>query len=126
MVRSWGSYNQTPRGYRVLAVKETVSQAIEHVREGKGPVMVESKTYRYFGHSRSDPRAYRTKYEEKFWRDRDPIKLFRTVLLERGVLTDELVREIDRQAEAEMRVARQFAEESEFPEAEDAFSDLYA
>ena len=63
-------------GMDILDVKETIKKAVERARVGDGPTLVECKTYRYFGHSRSDPRAYRTKEEEKEWRSKCPIKQF--------------------------------------------------
>ena len=72
------------------------------------------------------PTGFRDPLEIEAWQRRDPIDRFRTQLLDRGVLTDQRVQEIAREAETEMRAAEQFAEESEFPAAEDAFTDLYA
>jgi TPP-dependent pyruvate/acetoin dehydrogenase alpha subunit len=62
-------------GMDVLAVRGAVVQAAERARRGEGPSLIEAKTYRYYGHSHSDPRAYRTREEEAYWRDRDPIKV---------------------------------------------------
>ena len=70
--------------------------------------------------------GFRDPQEIEAWQRRDPIDRFRTELLDREVLNQELVEEIAREAEAEMRAAEKFAEESEFPDAEDAFTDLYA
>jgi pyruvate dehydrogenase E1 component alpha subunit len=128
LARSYSIPGRVVDGNDVLAVYQATHQAVAHARAGQGPSLIELKTYRIreFAEAGPFPTGYRDPQEIESWQMRDPIELFRTVLLERGVLTDELVHEIDRQAEAEMRVARQFAEESEFPEAEDAFSDLYA
>ena len=65
-------------GMNVLEVRSAVKRAVERARRGEGPTLIEAKTYRYYyGHSHSDPRAYRTREEEAIWRDRAPIKVHR-------------------------------------------------
>ena len=79
-------------GMNVLAVHDAVRRAAELCRRGEGPVLLECLTYRYLGHSLSDPRTtYRTPAEEKAWRDRDPITLFRAELVGAEVLSSEVV-----------------------------------
>jgi pyruvate dehydrogenase E1 component alpha subunit len=126
-----GSYSMPGRtvdGNDVLAVYETTHEAVAHARAGNGPSLIELKTYRIreFAEAGPFPTGYRDPDEIEAWQRRDPIERFRTELLGRGVLIDERVEEIAREAEAEMRSAERFAEESEFPAAEDAFTDLYA
>ena len=70
---AYGMTGAVVDGMDVLAVREAVGKAVEQARQGNGPTLIEAKTYRYYGHSRSDPRAYRTKEEEQAWHDRDPI-----------------------------------------------------
>jgi len=114
-------------GQMVLEVKEAVSEAAERARRGEGPTLIECKTYRYRGHSRSDPRKYRTREEEAFWQQRDPIKLFSNLLLERGILTTNEIEAIHREVEAEMREAEKFAlEESPYPDPATLLEDVYA
>jgi TPP-dependent pyruvate/acetoin dehydrogenase alpha subunit len=126
-----GSYAMPGRsvdGNDVLAVYEATCQAVARAREGNGPSLVELKTYRIreFAEAGPFPTGYRDPAEIEAWRRRDPIERFRGELLGRGVLTEGMVEEIAREAAAEMQSAREFAEESEFPAPEDAFTDLYA
>ena len=126
-----GSYSMPGRsvdGNDVLAVYEATCQAVARAREGNGPSLVELKTYRIreFAEAGPFPTGYRDPEEIEAWRRRDPIERFRGELLGRGVLTEGMVEEIAREAAAEMQSAREFAEESEFPAPEDAFTDLYA
>lgn len=112
-------------GQDVLAVRETAGKWIEHARSGKGPSFVVANTYRYYGHSRSDPRSYRTREEEKFWRERDPIKLFSNKMTGQGVLTEEEVRETEEFVTKELDEAVDYAINSPFPEPEELYTDLY-
>jgi len=126
-----GSYSMPGRsvdGNDVLAVYEATDQAVARARAGEGPSLVELKTYRIreFAEAGPFPTGYRDPAEIEAWRRRDPIERFRGELLGRGVLTEGMVEEIAREAAAEMQSAREFAEESEFPVPEDAFTDLYA
>jgi len=126
-----GSYSIPGRsvdGNDLLAVYEAAQEAVARARAGDGPSLLELKTYRIreFAEGGWFPTGYRDPDEVEAWKQRDPIDRFRAALLSRGVLTEELVREIQEQAEAEMQSAQQFAEESEFPPAEEAFADLYA
>jgi TPP-dependent pyruvate/acetoin dehydrogenase alpha subunit len=126
-----GSYSMPGRsvdGNDVLAVYEATDQAVARARAGGGPSLVELKTYRIreFAEAGPFPTGYRDPQEIEAWRRRDPIERFRGELLGRGVLTEGMVEEIAREAAAEMQSAREFAEESEFPAPEDAFTDLYA
>ena len=74
-------------GMNVLAVLEAMERAVERARAGEGPTLLECLTYRYVGHSRGDSRGYRSKEEEAFWKDRDPIDQFKRRLVEAGVAT---------------------------------------
>lgn len=126
-----GSYEIPGRfvdGNDVLAVYEATHEAVARARAGDGPSLIELKTYRIreFAEAGPFPTGYRDPDEIEAWQRRDPIDRFRSELLGRGVLTDERVEKIAREAAAEMRAAEKFAEESEFPAAEDAFTDLYA
>lgn len=113
-------------GMDVLAVKEAVEQAAERARKGEGPMLIECKTYRYYGHSRSDARVYRTKEEEKYWKDRDPIPNFAKRLIENGIITEDEAKEIDAQAKKDIEDATKFAKDAPYPEPEALFEDLYA
>jgi len=89
---------ETVDGMNVLAVREAVLRAAKRARSGQGPVLLEMMTYRYLGHSLSDPRlAYRTKEEEDCWRSRDAIAAFRAALLQAGALTEEQASALEEQ-----------------------------
>jgi pyruvate dehydrogenase E1 component alpha subunit len=87
---------------------------------------VEAKTYRWFGHSKSDPRVYRTREEEEEWKKRDPIKRFAERLLSEGVATEEELKKIDEEVAKEIEEAYQFAVESPEPNVEDLAKYVYA
>ncbi|MDD3699661.1 MAG: pyruvate dehydrogenase (acetyl-transferring) E1 component subunit alpha [Atribacterota bacterium] len=111
-------------GMDVLAVKEAVEEAAKRARRGDGPTLIECKTYRYLGHSKSDPRAYRTKEEESQWKERDPIKRYKQWLLGNGV-TEEEIKKIDEEVEKEIEEAVDFAEKSPYPPLEEITKDVY-
>jgi pyruvate dehydrogenase E1 component alpha subunit len=126
-----GSYSipgQTVDGNDVLEVYAAALEAAAHARSGGGPSLLELKTYRIreFAEGGWFPTGYRDPEEVEAWKKRDPIDRFRAALRSRGVLTAEQVEEIQLRAVEEMQQARKFAEESEFPPAQDAFEDLYA
>jgi len=113
-------------GQDVLAVKEAVGKAVERVRAGLGPTLIEAKTYRYFGHSRSDPRKYRTKEEEKFYREqRDPINLFIGKLLEQKIATKEEIDVLEKSVHEAVEEATKFALESPYPDVSELYDFLY-
>jgi pyruvate dehydrogenase E1 component alpha subunit len=84
-------------------------------------------TYRYRGHSRSDPRIYRTKEEEAYWHTRDPIKLFSADLLKEGVLTEKSLAALQAEVDAALAAAEKFAiEDSPYPDPSELYDDVYA
>jgi pyruvate dehydrogenase E1 component alpha subunit len=113
-------------GQKVLEVREAVLEAIARARRGDGPSLIEAMTYRYRGHSRSDPRVYRTKEEEAYWHDRDPIKLFKADLLAEGVLTEKSFEAIQAEVDRAIAAAEKFAvEESPYPNPAEVMDDVY-
>jgi len=113
-------------GMEILEVKRVVGQAVERARRGEGPTLIEAKTYRYRGHSRSDPRRYRTKEEEEYWRGRDPLLLFSQLLVSEGIVTEEEVTALQQEVDATLAEAERFAlEESPFPEPSELYRDVY-
>jgi len=112
-------------GMDVLAVKEAVAKAAKTAREGGGPTLVECKTYRYYGHSRSDPRVYRTKEEEKSWKQKCPIKNFSQKLVEEKVLTPKEIEELEQEVENKVEEATKYAMDSPFPKPEEIRDDIY-
>ena len=113
-------------GQDVLAVRDGVAACAQRARAGRGPSLLIANTYRYYGHSRSDPRAYRTKEEEAYWHDRDPIKLFSAECIARGILSKNQVRAIDDATTEEIEQATQFAIDSPMPEPGELYTDVYA
>jgi len=112
-------------GMDVLKVKEIVSKWVDFSRKGNGPVFLEFKTYRYYGHSRSDPRVYRTKEEEKYWYERDCIKTFSKKMIEQNIITEQEYKDIEKEVTKEIDEAVKFAIESPYPEKEELYEDLY-
>jgi len=102
-------------GNDVLAVKEAVATAAERARSGEGPTLLECKTYRFCGHSRGDPREYRSRGEEADWHARCPIKRLRQKLVEMGALDDALDGRIRGEVEKEIADAEEFARSSPDP-----------
>lgn len=113
-------------GNDLLLVYETMLDAVKHVRSGKGPVLVEAETYRYFGHSKSDRNLYRTKDEIDDWKEIDPIDRFRKKLVDADILSEEQVEKIDQEAQKVVDAAVEFAEKSPEPDLESLTEFVYA
>lgn len=113
-------------GMDVLAMREATKRAVERARKDSLPTLLEARTYRYMGHSMSDPGKYRTREEIEKHQERDPIKLFRTILGENGMLTDEQVAEFEAQVKKEVEQSVRFAEESPEPDPKELVTDVYA
>ena len=113
-------------GNNVLDVYEGFQKAVEHVRSGKGPVLIESVTYRWLGHSSSDPGKYRTREEVDEWKKKDPIENLRKYLLENDIASEEELEAIQASVKEAVEASVKFAEESPFPPLESAFEDIYA
>ena len=115
-------------GQDVLAVHAAVMRAVVRAREEKRPTFIEAQTYRYLGHSMSDPAhgVYRTREEVAQERERDPINTFVDQLTDAGVLTDEQVEEMDQQVIAEVEDAAEFAENSAVPGPEEIYRNVYS
>jgi pyruvate/2-oxoglutarate/acetoin dehydrogenase E1 component/TPP-dependent pyruvate/acetoin dehydrogenase alpha subunit len=113
-------------GMDVLAVRAAVQEAVARARNGEGPSLIECRTYRWYGHSRSDPRAYRTKEEEAAWKARDPIPNFASLLVKAGVATEAEIDEIELQVEDAIEDATEFALNSPTPPPEGVDKYVYA
>ncbi|WP_239094045.1 thiamine pyrophosphate-dependent dehydrogenase E1 component subunit alpha [Bacillus sp. B15-48] len=124
---AYGIPGVTINGNDVLEVARTTEKAVERARNGEGPTLIEALTYRWEGHSRSDARKYRTREEEKDWKNnRDPIQLFKEKLMTENVITEEEYKRIEQQVEAEMVEAVEFAENSMAPSLETLTTDIFA
>jgi TPP-dependent pyruvate/acetoin dehydrogenase alpha subunit len=102
---AYGFPGVTVDGNDVEAVHEAVTTAVERARSGEGPTLVESLTYRWKGHSKSDKNLYRTKQEISEWRDKDPIGRFESLVVERGVLTAAEIEQVRTAATDDVRAA---------------------
>ena len=112
-------------GMDVLAVRDAGRMAAAHCRGGEGPYLIEAMTYRYRGHSMSDPAKYRSKEEVKTVRqDNDPIENLRAVLLESAIADQERLKGIDAEVKAEVAAAVEFAQASPEPEPAELFTDV--
>jgi pyruvate dehydrogenase E1 component alpha subunit len=113
-------------GDDVLEVREAVRQAVARARKESLPFFLEAKTYRFRGHSMSDPAKYRTKDELQKWMERDPIHVLERRIRVLGIATEEQLRALDEEAKAEVQDAVRFAEESPFPAPETVDEYVYA
>ena len=113
-------------GMDILAVHEATTEALRRVRSGSGPVFLEAITYRYRGHSASDPSQYRESSEVEEWRSKDPIEQLKSLSSQAGLLTDEEMQDIESEVEAEIAEAVQFAEDSPEPAPSSLHDDVYA
>ena len=112
-------------GMDVIAVYESMKQAVEHARSGGGPTLLEVKTYRFRGHSMTDPAYYRTREEEQQWRTtRDPIGIFEKKLLENGLATQAEFDDNDARAIQISEEAAEFADNSPDPSLEELYTDV--
>ena len=120
----WGIPGEQVDGMNVVAVKEAGERAAAHCRAGNGPYLLEMKTYRYRGHSMSDPAKYRTREEVQKMREQsDPIETARKALLEQGTGEAEL-KKIDDAVKAIVQEAADFAQSSPEPEASELWTDI--
>jgi pyruvate dehydrogenase E1 component alpha subunit len=113
-------------GMDVLAVREATARAVERGRKDYLPTLLEIRTYRFMGHSMSDPGNYRTRAEIERYQERDPIKLFLATLKEEKIADDKTLEDIDAKIREQVEHAVRFAEESPLPPAEELYTDIYA
>jgi pyruvate dehydrogenase E1 component alpha subunit len=113
-------------GMDVLEVYTATAEAVARAREGDGPSLIEAVTYRFRGHSMSDPAEYRSKREERIWQERDPIKNFRRRVLSDGRFEAAQLDRIDDEVAKVIDDAVKFAEESPEPSVDDILKMVYA
>jgi pyruvate dehydrogenase E1 component alpha subunit len=116
----------TVDGNDVLAVYDAASEAVSRARAGDGPTLVECLTYRWKGHSKSDQELYRTKEEVKTWKNKDPIRRFRGLLVDEGVINREEDAEIEEAAKRIIDEALEFAQASPEPALDTILEGVYA
>ena len=112
-------------GNDVFAVYEAAKEAIKRAREGKGPTLIECKTYRHRGHFEGDPCVYKPTEEQEEWLAKDPIPRFEKYLVENEILTEEKLKEVQNKVESQIDEAVDFANNSPYPELESVLEDVY-
>jgi pyruvate dehydrogenase E1 component alpha subunit len=113
-------------GMDVFAVRKAGLEAVAHARSGKGPIILEMKTYRYRGHSMSDPAKYRTKEEvTDIKENRDPVDLLRAVILDGKFAKEVDLKKIEAEIKEEIAVAVDIAKASPEPDPAELFTDVY-
>lgn len=117
---------ETVDGNDVITVYKAAQSAIAHVREGNGPMLLECKTCRWLGHFVGDSQAYRDSKELEECRKSDPVAICQGRLLKEGVITPEIVGEMEKKIKADIDEAVEFAQKSPFPEPAEALEGVYA
>ncbi len=110
---------------KVEEVHRAVAKAADRARKGEGPTLLEFRTYRYKGHSMSDPAKYRTKEELEAYKMRDPIEQVKKTILDNKFRTEQELKDIDNAIKERVTESVKFSEESPFPPPEDAYKDVY-
>ena len=124
--RAYGIPGFVTDGDDILEVRKTVAKMVKRAREGKGPSIVENKTYRYRGHFEGDPQKYRSRKEiEGFRKKSDPIERFRTFLKKEGVLSDKSYKTLKTEVEQEIEGSLEYALAAPLPRPEAAMEDLF-
>jgi len=113
-------------GMDVMAMRRATQRAVERARKESLPTLIEARTYRYMGHSMSDPGKYRTRAEIEKYQERDPIKLFTATLKENKVLTDGDLSDMEAAIKEQIEKALRFAEESPEPDPKELYTNVYA
>lgn len=113
-------------GMDVLAVREAVERAVERARRDYLPTLLEVRTYRFMGHSMSDPGNYRTRAEIEKYQERDPLKLFTASLKEKGILDGNRLAEIEKEVHEQVEHSVRFADESPEPDPKELYTHVYA
>ncbi|HMP99305.1 MAG TPA: pyruvate dehydrogenase (acetyl-transferring) E1 component subunit alpha [Cyclobacteriaceae bacterium] len=108
------------------AVHTSVAKAAERARKGEGPSLLEFRTYRYKGHSMSDPAKYRTKEEVEEYKSKDPVEVIKNTILKNKYATEKDIEKIEARVKEQVEESVRFAEESAFPDPSEALKDVYA
>jgi pyruvate dehydrogenase E1 component alpha subunit len=123
---AYGMASEFVDGMDVLAVREATARAVARARDESLPTLIEVRTYRFMGHSMSDPGNYRTRAEIEKHQERDPVKLFSDSLKHKGVMDDAAIKELEDRVRAEVEHSIKFAEESPLPAPEELYTNVYA
>ena len=117
---------KTVDGNDVISVAEAAGEFIDRARRGEGPALLEMITYRWRGHMEGEPMTYRTREEVQEWQKKDPMPRFEKVLLDKGLLTQEDILRIQKEADDEVAEAQNFADESPDANPEEVSTKIYA
>jgi len=112
-------------GMNVYSVIKAAEKAGDYVRSGKGPYILEVQTYRYRGHSMSDPAKYRTKAELEEYKNSDPIEIVKNEIIKKKIASDKELEKIGKEIIEEVKQAADFALESNFPDNKELYTDVY-
>lgn len=112
-------------GMDVVAVHNAMDEAVQRARNGEGPTFLEMRTYRYKGHSMSDPAKYRTKEELEEYKGRDPIITTKAAIIEKKYADEKWFEEVGEEVKRIVDESVKFAEESPYPEAFELYEDVY-
>ncbi|MEZ2337238.1 pyruvate dehydrogenase (acetyl-transferring) E1 component subunit alpha [Mucilaginibacter sp. RCC_168] len=121
----YGIPSQAVDGMDPAAVHVAMDEAVQRARRGEGPTFLEMRTYRYKGHSMSDPQKYRTKEELESYKAKDPIETTKQVIVEKGYADEKWFEEIDAKIKDIVDESVKFSEESPWPEASELYTDVY-
>jgi TPP-dependent pyruvate/acetoin dehydrogenase alpha subunit len=116
----------TVDGNDIMAVVEASREAVKRAREGKGSTLIECQTYRWYAHSAGDPEGYRKSEEVEAWKKKCPLKRFEVMLKGKGLITDEMTRQIIADADREIDESFEYAKSCPDPQVKDMFLDVYA
>ncbi|SFT76873.1 pyruvate dehydrogenase E1 component alpha subunit [Lishizhenia tianjinensis] len=117
--------SQSVNGMSPEAVHEAIEEAATRARNGEGPTLLDIRTYRYKGHSMSDPQKYRTKEEVAEYQAQDPVEHCLQVIKDNKFLTEEEIKEIQDWVKKEVQESIEFAENSPYPEGKELYEDVY-
>jgi pyruvate dehydrogenase E1 component alpha subunit len=112
-------------GMKPETVHEAIAEASDRARKGEGPTYLEIRTYRYRGHSMSDPAKYRTKEEVEEYKKKDPIEVVKSTMIKNKFADEKWFDEVESKIETIVADAVEFAENSPWPEAEALWEDVY-
>jgi len=123
---AYGFPGVTIDGNDLIQTYETSQEAVRRARRGEGPMLIEMKTYRWYGHSEIDPANYRTQEELEAWKRKDPVPRYERLLLERGVIDEAHKQATLQKIEQVIEDAIEFAEKSPHPDPSEILEDVYA
>ena len=112
-------------GMNVFKVREAAYKAAQYVKKGKGPYILEVQTYRYKGHSMSDPAKYRSKEEVQMYKSKDPLQIAYDEIIKKNIMTISELEKINNNIITKIKKAADYALKSSFPKEEDLYTDVY-